>query len=114
MQSGAVDVAQFARHAGRRSVLVANVAWAGYARETAMWDEVMAISPTRLMRNPIYRLRLLMQIRLLGAELLIQPRAARVFLQEDAIARMSGAVRRIGNAGTSINITPRLRKRGDR
>jgi hypothetical protein len=114
MQSGAVDISRYARASGERVILVANRAWANYAQETGLWDEVLEVDTVRLMRNPGYRMSLLVRIRQLGARRLIQPRAARVFLQEDAITRVSGAAERIGNAGTLINITPRLRDKGNR
>ncbi len=103
LQSGAADVTAYARGSHRRVVLVANGAWADYARFLGLWDEVIAVDPGRLMRRPVYRLKLLMRVRNVGAAMLIQPRAARVALQEDAIARVSGAAIRIGNAGTAVN-----------
>jgi hypothetical protein len=103
LQSGAADIARFARESQRRSVLIANRAWADYARYTGLWDEVIDVEPVQLMRKPLYRLRFLRRVRSLGASLLIQPRAARVFLQEDEIARVSGATVSIANAGTFLN-----------
>lgn len=114
MQSGAVEISEFAASGGRHSVLVANSAWADYARSTGLWDEVISVSPVRLMRHPLYRLAILRKIRRLGAAVLIQPRHARVFLQEDAIARISGCQNRIGSAGTFINSTQILRALGNR
>jgi ADP-heptose:LPS heptosyltransferase len=114
MQSGAVDIARYARQSGRRTVLLANSSWADYARRLKLWEEVVAVDPKRLMANPLYRLALLGRVRMLGARMLIQPRAARILLQEDAIARVSGAALRIGSAGTSINTRRMLQKFGDR
>lgn len=114
MQSGALDVSRYARANSRRTVLVAQSSWADYARGTGLWDEVLGVDHQRLMRDPLYRIGCLARIRRLGAQLLIQPRAARVFLQEDEIARVSGAVLRIGNSGTLINIPPWLRWLGNR
>ena len=114
LQSGAVEIARFAKQSGRRSVLCANTAYADYARYTGLWDEVMAIEPARMMRNPLYRLRMLTRIRRCGAELLIQSRASRVFLQEDAIARTCGATYKVGSAGTTINSLAWLREWGNR
>jgi hypothetical protein len=114
MQSGAADISRYARANGRRAVLIAQAAWADYARETGLWDEVISIDHLRLMRDPLYRLRCLVRIRRLGAQMLVQPRAARVFLQEDAIARTSGSAVRIGNSGTLINLSPWLRRLGNR
>jgi ADP-heptose:LPS heptosyltransferase len=114
MQSGALNTSQYARKLGLRSVLLANSLWADYARRTGLWDEVIDVDPTQLMRNPLYRFLFFLRVRKLGAKLLIQPRAARIFLQEDAIARISGAELRIGSAGTLINTTPTLRSLGNR
>lgn len=114
MQSGAVEISRYARRDRGRSVLLANSAWAQYAVSTGLWDEVIGVRPTRLMRNPVYRLRLMWRVRGLGAKLLIQPRSARVFLQEDCIARVASTAHRVGNSGTHLNTTPLLMKVGDR
>ena len=114
LQSGAVDVARYARQGGRRAVLFANRSWAEYAERLGLWEEVVAVDTGRLMSSPMYRLALLSRIRRLGAQMLIQPRAARILLQEDAISRVSGAALRIGSAGTSINTRRLLRKFGNR
>jgi len=114
LQSGAGDIARFARESERRTVLVANGVWADYARRIGLWDEVVEVNPVRLMRDPFYRLRLLWHIRSLGASLLIQPRGGRIFLQEDAIARVSGASLRIGMDATPLNTTPFLQWLGNK
>lgn len=113
LQSGAADIAEYARHSGRRSVIVANHAWSDYARLLGLWDEVVDLNPERFMRSPLYRLRVIWKVRKLGAQLLIQPRAARVFLQEDELARTSGAAVRVGNAGTMVNTTSLFQRIGD-
>jgi ADP-heptose:LPS heptosyltransferase len=113
MKSGAINASRYARSGGRRAVLIANSFWAPYARTTGLWDEVVDLDPRRFQGNPLYRLRLLARIRFLGAEVLIQPRAARVFLHEDAIARVCGARLRIGNSGTLLNSTAVWRRRGN-
>jgi len=105
LQSGAADVAEFARQSNRNSVIVANWAWAEYARHLGLWDQVIGVNPVKLMRNPFYRLFILGKVRRLGAVLLVQPRAARVYLQEDEIARISGVPMRIGNRGTVVHLS---------
>ena len=114
MQSGALDASRYARTGGRKAILIANSAWADYARKGALWDEVLPVDPGRLTKNPLYRLRMLSRIRRLGAQVLVQPRAARIFLADDAIARISGAGVRIGNRGTVVNTTELLRRLGNR
>jgi len=113
LQSGAVDVAQFARLGNCRSILVANSAWANYARQLALWDDVLEIDPDRLTKNVIYRFSQLMKIRRLGARMLVQPRSAHAFLVEDAISRISGARPRIGNAGTRVNVRSWIERYGN-
>jgi ADP-heptose:LPS heptosyltransferase len=114
MQSGAVDVSNYARRNAGKAILVASSTWAEYARSSGLWDEVISVKPLSLMRRPLYRLRFMWQVRGLGARLLIQPRAARVFLQEDCIARIVSTAHRVGNAGTYINTTPGLLSFGNR
>lgn len=114
LQGGAADVAEFARQPGRRTVMFANCAWADYARTIGLWDEVIDVDPAKLMRHPLYRLHILWRVRRLGAKLLIQSRSARVFLQEDEIARISGASVRIGSSGTFLNTGSLLRWIGDK
>ena len=114
LQSGAVDVARYARGIATHSVLIANSSWAEYARATELWDEVISIDAVRFVKSLLYRIQQLRRIRRLGASCLIQPRCARVFLLEDAIARVCGAHRRIGNSGTYLNTTPELRRLGNR
>ncbi len=114
LQSGAADIARFAKQRDRHVVIVANAAWAQYARFIGLWDEVIAVEPVRFMKRPWYRLRTLARLRRLGADLLIQPRAAREYLLEDAISRMSGASLRIGSAGTWVNREPNAPPSGDR
>jgi ADP-heptose:LPS heptosyltransferase len=113
MQSGAHEVSRFAHGGGGRVVLVANRTWAAYAASTGMWDEVIGMDPVRFVRDPLYRVRILLRIRRLGADLLIQPRAGRVFLQEDEITRVCGARTRIGNTGTLINVGSAWRRLGN-
>lgn len=114
MQSGAADVARYSRRAGRNTALLANSAWADYARETGLWDKVVPLEPKRFMWNPMYRLRILCAVRRLGLTTLIQPRSARVFLLEDAISRVCGATSRVGNAGTLVNMSRRVRQLGNK
>jgi ADP-heptose:LPS heptosyltransferase len=114
MQSGAVEVTTFAKQEGNAVIILANPSWADYARHLGLWDEVIAINPQKLVRDPLYRLRHMIKIRRLGARLFIQPRSAWIALQEDALAAVSGAETRIGNAGALINLTARSRADGHR
>jgi ADP-heptose:LPS heptosyltransferase len=113
LQSGAVDITRFAAEGHGRTVLLANQAWSDYARGLGVWDEVLDLQPERFISSLTYRLFHMARIRLLGAALLIQPRAARLLLQEDAIARVSGAICKIGTTGTIVNTDLLMKKWGD-
>ena len=114
MQSGAAEITAFAKSQGNTTVLLANPAWADYARHLGLWDEIIGIDPLKLARDPWYRWRHMRQVRGLGANLFIQPRSAWRPMQEDALADVSGAKTKIGNAGTLLNLTPSSQARGNR
>ena len=113
MQGGAADISVYLRSLGLRPILIANSGWAEFAQTTGLWDRVISVDSVRLIRSPFYRVRQLTSIRRMGASYLIQPRAARLFLLEDAIARTSGATRRIGSSGTLLNTSEFLRRIGN-
>ncbi|MFI4869710.1 MAG: glycosyltransferase family 9 protein [Steroidobacterales bacterium] len=114
LQSGAADVARFARRDNCRTILLANRAWADYARRLSLWDDVVDLDPERLSSNPIYRFSQFVRIRMLGAAMLVQPRSARTFLVDDAISRISGARPRIANAGSLLNTFSFIERFGNR
>lgn len=108
LQSGAGDIVADLRKHHAQVVLVANQAWASLAADLKVFDEVIAVQPVRFMRDPLYRLRVLWRVRGLHARTTIQPRSARVFLQEDEIVRASGSEQRIGAAASTVNMSDRL------
>lgn len=107
-QSGAGEVLEDLRRTHSKVILVANSNWAELASALEVFDQVVSVSPSRFMRNGIYRIKVLSQIRLLGAKTIVQPRAAKVFLQEDSIVRTSGCRHRIGIQGIAVNISARV------
>jgi hypothetical protein len=113
LRTGAVSVSRYARAEGGRVVLITSPAVAPYARESGLWDDVLELSELRFLLNPVYRLRMLLRIRRLGAALLIQPRPSRALWLEDAIARVCGIARKIGSTGTLLRASESQRKRGD-
>ncbi len=107
-QSGAGEVLEELKRTHSKVVLLANANWAELASALEVFDEVVPISPSTFMRNIIYRTKALSRIRLLGAKTILQPRAAKVFLQEDSIVRTSGCRRRIGIQGIAVNMSTRV------
>jgi ADP-heptose:LPS heptosyltransferase len=114
LQSGAADIAIELRRTHPQLILLANTSWASLARELGVWDEVVSVDPARFVRNPIYRATTLWMTRRLGFSSVVQPRAARLFLLEDAIVRACGAPVRVGSEALSANMPNDLRVIGDR
>ncbi len=108
LQSGAADVIQELKYSHQKVLIVANPAWADFASDLGVFDEVISVDPKRFMRSPSYRIRRLIAIRKRGVRTAISPRAARVFLQEDEIVRISDASVRIAIGAITINLTPWL------
>lgn len=114
LQSGAADIAIELRRTHPRVILLANVAWAPLAAELHVWDEVIAVDPARFVRNLRYRIKTLAMVRRLGFSIAVQPRAARLFLLEDALVRVCGASVRVGSDALSANMPAALKSFGDR
>lgn len=113
LTAGAEQIAEVARRHGH-SVLLAKRDWADFAKSLDLFDEVWSVDTERLKRNPWYRFLLLGRIRRAGFTVVIQTRAAREFLLEDSVIRVSGAESVIGNLGNTRNIGPRLKHFADR
>lgn len=114
LQSGAADIAVELRRTHPRVILLANAAWAPLATELNVWDEVVAIDPGRFVTNLNYRIRTIAMVRALGFNTAVQPRAARMFLLDDALVRTCGALVRVGSAALAANMSATLRSLGDR
>lgn len=113
LTAGAGQVAEMARRHGH-SVLLAKSDWADFAKSLKLFDEVWSVDIEQLKRSPWYRFLLLIRIRRAGFSLVIQTRAAREFLLEDSVVRVSGAESVIGNLGNTRNIGWRLKRYADR
>jgi ADP-heptose:LPS heptosyltransferase len=113
LSAGAEQIAEMARRHGH-SVLLAKRDWADFAKSLNLFDEVWPVDTERLKRSPCYRFLLLARIRRAGFSLVIQTRAAREFLLEDSVIRVSGAESITGNLGNTRNIGPRLKHFADR
>ena len=107
-QSGAGDIVAELKKTHAEVVLIVNSSWAELASALGIFDRVVPVTPRRFMRNVRYRTKILLLVRSLGATSILQPRAAKVFLQEDSIVRTSGCAHRIGISGTPVNVSPRI------
>jgi len=99
---------------GKRIVLVANQAFADFARTLPYWDEVVPVDVAGLERSLAYRWKTFGMLRGMGVETVVQPVFSRVFMTGDAVVRILGAEKRIGSAGDLSNIAGWEKKIADR
>jgi len=78
------------------------------------WDEVIPVDRKKIIRDPVYRFKILRQIRLLGIETAIQTTYSREFRLGDSLIRAMGAMLRIGSTGDLSNITSWQKKISDK
>lgn len=102
------------RGAGRRVVLLANAAWASWARELGLADEVWGLEPERFVASFPYRAGWLRRLRAAGFSQAIELTHSRRFLVGDSAVRASGAPERLGSAGDCANTPRRLKRWSDR
>lgn len=89
---------------GNSVVLLGNKAWANWAREMKVADEVWEIDVSQFCNYLPYRWQWLRRIRKAGFKIAIQPAYSRLFLTEDSLVRASGAVERIGSTGEQTKV----------
>lgn len=99
---------------GRKIVLVANQAFADFARTLPYWDEVVPVDVAGLERSLAYRWKTFGMLRGMGVETVVQPVFSRVFVTGDAVVRILGAENRIGSEGDLSNIAGWEKKIADR
>jgi ADP-heptose:LPS heptosyltransferase len=80
-------------------VLLANRAWADFAGGTPFFDRILPVERMRFILNPLYRLRTLLNIRRQGFDIVIDPSYSREFQYSPAVARVSGAPKRLAPEG---------------
>lgn len=86
-----------------RITLLANAAWADFAGGIPLFDRVLPVERMRFILNPLYRLRVLMRIRLEGYHTLIDSAFTREFQFTPPVARVSGALEKIAPVGVATN-----------
>lgn len=106
-------LARHYRESGHRLVLVANAAWAAWARELGLADEVWEIDPARFDRDFGYRAQWLRRMRAGGFATVLQPTHSRTAMAGDSLVRASAAPQRIGSAGDCANTPAWLKQRAD-
>lgn len=94
--------------------LVGDRSWRAMVEELPYADQYWFIDTKRFKRRPIYRYRLLTQVRNAGFDLVIQPNYSRGYWLGNAVVRASGAVQRIGSECDLVNITCSQKRRSDR
>jgi ADP-heptose:LPS heptosyltransferase len=112
-----LDAAQatvsYYRKRNKNVILVADAAWAEWARDLAAFDDVVALNRNKYKRNLAYRYRMGAKIRRLGCGIAVQPTYSREWLAGDSVVRVSGAVERIGSSGNEANVKPWQRQTGN-
>lgn len=114
LQCGAADLVTELRREHSRVVLVANPLWADLAVSLNLWDEVVVLDGQRFARSMLYRFIQIRKLRRLKYRTVVQPRAARLFLVDDALVRASGAQDRIGSDAVMANTSTLLKWVGNR
>lgn len=97
--NAAEALASHFKAAGKATVLIANSAWADWARAMALFDETIPVDIRRFQNDFRYRYQLGRRIRAAGYESAIEPTYSRVWWAGDAMVRLSGAPERIGSVG---------------
>lgn len=95
-------------------VLLGNNAWTSLAESNSFFDKIWPLDRQKYLNSPVYRWRIIKNIRRGGFHAVIQPTFSRAFILEDSITRISGAVQKIGFQGDSANIKPWLKRMSDR
>lgn len=113
-----IDAAQaIAKHyhvQGKRTVLIANSAWAAWAHDLQIFDDVISLDCREFAKNLYYRYHFGRRIRRLGCSIAVHPTYSREFIFGDAIVHMCRARERIGFAGDYLGISPWQKRISDR
>lgn len=98
----------------QKITLIANSAWADFARHFQFWDEIWSLEIRKFGRDPFYRWSLLRRVRQACFQTVIQPTFSRVLLLGDSLIRASAAEQRIGSVGDLANVSAKEKARSDR
>ena len=101
--AAAQAIAEHYKARGKTVLLAANAVWADWAREQAIFDDVIAIDVREFRRSARYRYRAGRSIAALGCVIAVEPTYTRTWLLGDSVVRVSGARERIGSVGDGSN-----------
>ena len=88
----------------KRVLLVANAVWARWAKQLAIFDDVIDVDRKRFAHGILYRSQILSLIREAGCKIAVCPAYSREWLMGDSVIRTCGASERIGSTGDTSNI----------
>lgn len=80
-------------------ILIGSDKWAGIAEFEPTFERKIFVNNEKLIFSPLYRFRIMREIRNLGADVVVNQRLTRDFLWGDSIVRCSGAPVKIGSEG---------------
>lgn len=98
----------------RKSVLIANSAWADLARDMKIWDVVMPVDVRKFRRNMIYRISIVSRLSRANSAITVNPTHSRFSFIDDALTRATRAPTRIGSTGDPGNMKDSHKSRSDR
>ncbi len=109
------ELAKDTTYKNYKRVLCGNNIWKSLFEE---WDRetvnaVIWIERKKFYQNPFYRYQKQKEIRKQGFEIAIEPTYSRLLLFGDAIVNVSGAEKRIGNAGNTDNLIQKEKELAD-
>lgn len=111
--NSAIEMSNFYKSKNKKVILIANNAWAQWAIDLGIFDEVISLSTKRFDKNYQYRYCFLKKIRSIGFEAVVHPTFSRT-LDADCLVRVSGAIEKVGYNGDFSNATRGIRKITDR
>lgn len=98
---------------GVKVILIANAAWASWARGLDLADEVWELNPVRFHRQYLYRIKWLRKVHAAGFSKAIHPVCSRWFSVGDSLVKATGAPSRLGASGDCTSTLPWLKKWAD-
>jgi ADP-heptose:LPS heptosyltransferase len=94
------------KYGNHKITLVGNQAWSSLAEtlDAEFIERFIWLDRQKLIRNPVYRVKKLLEIRAIGFDVVISPVFSREFLLADSIVQVVSAKEKIGSVGDLSNI----------